>query len=101
MWPEGSVTVPIRSPQNMFSTGCFTVAPAETARSKAFVHVLDVDVEADGRAAERLRRRPPSSPGISSPSMKTESPIFISAWAMPLPSGVGMRNRSSAPNASL
>ena len=35
-WPNGSITDPQRSPQNLLSTGSLTVAPASTARLNAW-----------------------------------------------------------------
>ena len=64
------------------------------------VHVLNVDVK-EGRGAGQAvgrRRFGPLFRGRSS-TMRTESPISISAWAT-VPSGLGKRIRSVAPNTS-
>ena len=83
--PYGSVTRANRSPQNMSSGSCIDVAPASSACLYDRVHVLDVEEDPDGRAADRLRRLG-AAWSNGSESMISESPIASSACAT-LPSG--------------
>src|SRR5919106_671514 len=96
--PNGSSSLPKRSPQNMSVGAMSDLQPASTARSNA--------ASTFGRYTMSALVVPPSDvgalvvliPGNSSLSMTTESPIRISAWPS-LPPGAGMRMSSRAPNA--
>ena len=54
MWPNGSVSVPIRSPQNWSSTGRVLGRAGVDRLLERGVDVLDIDHQADGGAAARL-----------------------------------------------
>src|SRR5438874_197879 len=96
--PNGSSSLPKRSPQNMSVTGMRTLQPASTARLKA--------ASTSGRYKKSPPVVPPSAlgaraeliPGNSSLSMTTESPMRSSA-CMILPPGPSMRSFSRAPKA--
>jgi hypothetical protein len=98
-WPNGSATVPKRSPQNWSATSILIVPPASTARFTT--------ASTSSTYMKTLALVPPScfggcvdACGNGSDSITSESPTSSSAWPI-LPSGVGMRTRSVARNAFL
>src|SRR6267143_585294 len=96
--PNGSSSLPKRSPQNMSVTGMRTLQPASTARLKAASTSGSYRKSPPVVPPSALGARAVLMPGNSSLSMTTESPMRSSA-CMILPPGPGMRSFSRAPKA--
>src|SRR5919106_1548513 len=96
--PNGSSSLPKRSPQNMSVGAMSDLQPASTARSNAASTFCRYTMSALVVPPSDVGALVVLIPGNSSLSMTTESPIRISAWPS-LPPGAGMRMSSRAPNA--
>src|SRR4051794_27440001 len=68
-WPNGSVTFPYRSPQNMSSAGIVTVAPAVAARAMASSALGTHRWMVTGLGPCGARATPPQCSGKSSHSI--------------------------------
>src|SRR5215211_1513775 len=97
-WPKGSVTCPLRSPQNVSPSGCNTSAPAPTARSQRASTSSTSRFKTVEVPPTLCGERTPIS-GNSSATITAESPNQ-SSTLMSFPPGTGMRLRSSAPRAA-
>src|SRR3989475_10097764 len=99
MWPNGSWSLPYRSPQNWFSSGNVGFAPALRAwfqsLSTSFEEICRFTVVDPADVGDFE-----SPPGNSSDIMMMESPILIVA-CINVPSGIGDRSTSLAPKALL